>query len=280
MPTKWTTVPGWNQDHSSGPIEESISYDGQNSASVRLRGPWSSRHAVTAELLGVALNWPYVPIGAIASRIGIKPVQDGAFTTDADGLIQYEEAIVEVFFSVNEAGRLDQATDPTSGEKVLFTESLEPTIEYTSLDHKEFRWGDANGRVLNEHEAPSRRRRGMNLIRSIFGMPAISSAALDLIGKTNDTAYVSATLGLEFPAETLLWIPPTSQRSVTLNSLLSSDVQRGWNFVFKWNFKKAGHNKEWNSAKSGGADYDVIWDTVTEQVFKQFPPADMSAFLF
>ncbi len=276
----WTSQTGWAQEHNTD--QEQLSFDGMNQCSVRLRGPWATRHAVAAELLGNALVgkvWPYVPCGAIVSRCGIQGAPNASFTVDGNGLIQYDDAIIDVHFSVSGVGQTDQKTAP-DGSLVLYTESLEPTIEYISLDHKEFKWKDTNGRTLNEHEAPSRRVRGMNLIRSVFNVPAIDASAIDLVGKTNDKAYTSTVLGLDFDIETLLWIPPTSSRSVTLQGLVSGSAQRGWNFVFKWGFRRAGWNKGWQTDKSGGADWEDIYDTVTSSVYKNFPPADMSNFLF
>src|SRR5262249_6087814 len=153
-------------------------------------------------------------------------------------LIQYDQALLTVHYSVAQVGSLDSATDPTTGEEILYTENFEPTVEYQELDHLGFAWGSELGPTLTEHEAPSRARRGMNLVRSVFNAPVAPGAVLTLIGKTNKDAYTSEVLGITFDPETLLWVPPTSSRTVVKSGPFTSS-SKGYNFVFKMAFKES-----------------------------------------
>lgn len=223
------------------------------SASVTLRCAWDDRHALMTDLLGNV--WPYVTSWvkpAVCATCGSVPVPT-TYEEDGQG-IDYIEALVTANYSTREA--ID-----------LITESIEPLVEFITLDHKRFRWGSKTGDPLLEAEAPGRQMRSLNLVRSAKKVLAVPSSALTLPGYVNNTAYTSTILGLTFAIETLLFTPPSLSHTIT------TDGDPGWDMTVKLAYLPQTWNKFFR-AKSG--TYQEIFDVQESSAYKSYPLGDFS----
>lgn len=253
-------------------VRYKVTYDGQNEGSVVLRCPWADRNTIAAEILNGARIFPDANMGALAAQIEITPVPNSAYTV-VSGLIVYEHALLKVNYNVSDVGSATKKTDPVSGTQVLVEETIEPTVEYLSVDHKIFRWGSNTGPKLRENEAQTRPMYGLGLTRTVHGITSIDASILTMPGRTNDTAYDS-DLGITFEEETLLFVPQPIRRTSKTDGSVSFSV------TLKWAYKEKGWNKVWRAAKAGDDKYDIVWDTANNAQYKNFPPIDMSKFLF
>lgn len=194
------------------------------SASVTLRCAYANRWALVDSMLGVTL-WPYAG-GAnapVATTATIRPMA-GTYVADGQACV-YTDSLVTVNFSNN--------------VKDLLSESLEPTAEFLTLDYKRFRWSAPQGDPILEGEAPGRQLRGLNLVRTMYRRPSVPAECLTRVGYVNQATYTSALLGLSFPAETMLFNPPNTSRSI------KTDGTEGWTITTKFSVKPQGWNKYW-----------------------------------
>lgn len=224
------------------------------SASVVLRCDWADRNTLVADLLGNQRAWPH-STGPTAQSASIRPAET-IYTTSGQCCV-YQDALVTVQYGID--------------KQDLISESLEPTAEFLVLDYKQFRWGSAAGEPLVEGEAPGKLVRGMNLVRTLYQIEdPLPAALLTLVGKINNASYASSTLGLTFAEETLLYQPPTLQRTI---STAGNDA---WTINTKFVYKPETWNKYWRSKDQ---QYSKIF-TVDGVEFESYEPADMSDLLY
>src|SRR5687767_8762176 len=111
-------------------------------ASVQLKCLWTNRHALVADVCGNRRAWPWGAPGPVplAATAGIVPF--GQPLAPSGQMYVPEEALVTVNYTT---AIVEQGS-----------ESIEPTAEFITLDHKRFRWGSGSGALLQEDEAPGR----------------------------------------------------------------------------------------------------------------------------
>lgn len=243
-----------------GTVTENIS-KGAGDASVTLRCSWANRWLLVADIVGNRNVWPYAP-GLRGSAASIVPFPAAA-ATDGQALV-YEEALVTVKYTSKE-------------EENLVAESIEPTAEFITLDHKRFRWLDegsetpGQGDPLSEAEAPGQQLHSLMLARTHYQVePPLPVEIISLVGSANDAAYVSALLGLTFDEETLLFLPASLSRTITTSG------DRAFDISLKFPYKPSGWNRYWRAKTQ---QYAEIYDVEAEAVYKGYPLADFSAFL-
>jgi hypothetical protein len=241
-----------------GTIAESFDLDGGMSNSVTLRCAWADRYDLLADIIEGRRGWPYGSLGPVAAQAfsgSCRPAQS-EFVGFGQGCV-YSEALVTINYSTK--------------IKDLVSETLEPTAEFLTLDYKLFRWTSLAGDVLQENEAPGQLQRGLNLVRKNYRLATIPNTVLTAIGLSNATAYTSALLGnMTFPEETLLYQPPTLDRTITLAGT------EGFNLTTKFTFKPQGWNKFWRSKTQA---YEEIIVAETGVVFKPYPPGNFGSLL-
>lgn len=230
-----------------------------SSPSVFLRCTWALRHALVADLLGNRRVWPY-GLGAdppVATTAVIRTDMSQGIVSGQS--ISYVNAVVEVGYS-------------SSNEE--YSESLEPTAEFITLDYKRFRWGADDGDPIQEGEAPGRLVRTFNLVRSASRVVAVPITALTLPGAVNDAVYVSALLGLTFPAETLLFQPPQLSRTLTVGG------DNAWNMTTKFTYKAEGWNTYWRASADPPAYERMYLVDGGGAPYNGYPLEDFSDWLF
>ena len=223
-------------------------------ASVVLQCAWTDRYALLADILGNHKAWPYNG-AARATSAGLAMLASLP-TTDGQGY-QYETAQISFNYS-------------TKQDEEIISESLEPTVEFLTLDHKKFRWDSQAGDPLLEGEAPALQIKGLKLKRTYHKVETIPPEILTLQGSVNDADYVSSLLGLTFPEETLLFEPATLERSITTAGA------QAWKVTLSFSFKKETWNK-FPRMKTQQWEEIIVADDGA--VYKPYPPDDFSSLL-
>lgn len=224
-------------------------------ATVQLMCAYADRYALRADLIGNRNLWPHNPVARVVG-VGVAPFP-GVGITDGQTLT-YEKAVLTVNYSSNE-------------EEDLISESIEPTIEFITKSHKNFRWTNATGDPLNEKEAPGQQIFSMALNRTIYKLvPPLPATILTELGKCNTDAYSSSLLGLSFAAETLLFQPTSLSRTLT------TDGDRAIDLSMKFLFNSNTWNKFFRAATGV---YEEIWNVELAAVEKPYPLGNFSEFL-
>lgn len=251
------------------------------SASCTLKCAWGDRYELVEDLLDNRRPWPYRP-GLTAKTAAIDPLP-GAFTVDGQGM-QYVEALVKVAYGPQVVSETEGSSE-SSGDRAyddenpaeheapitdLMSESFEPSAEFLTLDPKRFRWNAADGDALLEGEAPGMLQLGTILVRTLYQVDVVPTKAVDSTGKVNDGNYTSKLLGVSFAPETLLYLPPSAERT------LRSDGSGTWTLTMRFSYKPNGWNKYWRAATqtwqkiyiAGGGEY------------RSYPKGNFSGLLF
>ncbi len=241
-----------------GSLSEIFSEDGITCA-VQLLCPYDLRHDVVADIVGAREFWPH---GSFTKRpfavsAGIVPFD--AKTSGNGQLLVYEKALVTVNYE-------RKKKDPDQ----IASESFEGTCEFQTLDHKPFLWTDADGDPLSEAEAPGFQVRGLNIVRTIYNMSSVPAAVLSCMGGVNDEPYVSSLLGMTFPEETMLYHPPSGDKTTDTSG---SD---GTNLTIRFGIHPVSWNKFWRSKTNA---WERIFDSRTGAEHKNYPLVDMSSLL-
>jgi hypothetical protein len=238
-----------------GSKKESASLTGFN-ASVSLKCAYADRYDLVDDLISNARSWPDFAL-AKARQASISPVYAKYTTPAGHQTCEYEDAVVTVTYS-------------TEADRDLITESIEPTAEFRTLDHRNYRWSSANGLLLNENETPGQLIRGLNIVRTLHNVPAVPAALLTLPGTVNLAAYTSVLLGLTFAPETLLFGIQPITRSIKLSG------STGYNVTVKMSYKASTWNRFWNQKTNS---YEPIYE-YGGGVVKPYVPLSFSDFLF
>lgn len=232
--------------------------------STVLRCAWNDRYELMADLLLTPRSYPAPAFALVfATSASAVPVMHSRYTEDGQECV-FEEALVTVNY-----GGPGNGDDEEGG--VIISESLEPTVEFLTLDYKNFCWGSKTGDPLLEAEAQGIQIRGHVLTRQLYNLPLVPVSYLDLDGTVNDVEYSSVLLGLTYPEETLLFTPGTISRQITM------DGTEGFTANLKFTYKKNGWNKYWRAKTQA---YEEIFVREETDPYKSYPPDDFSDWLF
>lgn len=241
-------------------VSEDMGRETGVAAKVTLRCAFADRFLLMADLIGNNRVWPNggfvippmvqnassVPFNSQYGVVGQAIVYDHALVT-----VNYSHKIVDVF-----------------------SEALEPTAEFITVDHLQFRWGSPEGEMLLPDEAPGFLLRSCNLVRTLYNLPSLPANLLSLTGMSNDADYTSTMLGVTFAEETLLFQPPMPSRTFTTTGTV------GWTLQMKFSYKPEGWNKFWRpSMGTGEGGWDEIHH-VKGGRYKPHPPANFAVYLF
>lgn len=226
-------------------------------AQVTLRVPYADRHNLVKEICGGRLPYPNGSSGKtpLACMAGIvAEASAGAFSGNQS--INSAYALVTITFS-------NQITD-------AFSESLEPTCSFASLDHRLFSW--TNGDPVLEEEKPGFLIRGLNLVRHIYDVQGTFTTDLvTLVGSTNQAAYTSAPLGgMVFAIDTLLYCAPVINRKVDSLNVTKYDIEK------KFTYQPQGWNAFFRTKTSA---WETIVYNATGAPYVLYPQADFSNIL-
>jgi hypothetical protein len=232
-------------------------------ASVQLMCAWNDRHLLAADIVGFARDWPHGTgiIKPQATSAAIEPFESAGSRDDQ--AMAYEHALVTVNYTIDDRSPAD-----------LASESIEPSVEYITVDHRRFRWGSATGPPILEQEAPGKPIYSIALVRTIYNLPSIPASILTLPGTCNQSSYSSDILGLTFPAESLAFMSPSMQRTITI------DGDKGWTLTLKWAFREGGWNQFWRpQLNSGAGGWQALHVAGQSGPYKNITPVGYGAFL-
>jgi len=212
-------------------VEKASAFNGI-SCSVQLMCLWDERWDLVDDIMGNPRTWPYVTTGFTPAPVEatLREWPQGAKwgTDGAEQACSFEFAAVQFDYS---SQLLENAV-----------ETIEPSMEAMPLDHRLFTWGTGNGQSLAENEAPPRILRSLIFGRTRYNLGALPATFLSAIGCTNDAPYSSASLGITFATDTLLYLPAPASRS------FYNVGAGGYTATFKFAYKPDGWNKYWRAS--------------------------------
>lgn len=236
-------------DEMHGTLQESVTKEGLT-ASVQVKVPWADRYTIIDDIIGLRRTYPYAPSsGAVATTGGSRPF--GGSSQSTQGL-SYEHAIVTINYE-------QRNTETFAG--TVYSESVEPSAEFLTLDHNDFRWGAADGDEVLETEAPGRLETGFDYVQNLYELSSIPNAVLSTIGHVNQSFHYAAILGFNFPPETLLYVIPSTSRE------LDSQGNGKWKLTLRTSFKPNGWNKYWRAKNK---QYESIYIAGGDE-YKNYP---------
>lgn len=169
----------------------------------RLKCAWSDRITLLRELDSVEnVSWPYGdgPSDAFLFKVDDDPLGRQTEPIDAvEHKATYDYAILTCWYA-NEGPRL-------YGNQ-LITESLSSDYSGATLPYCNFRWDSGVGTLLHPQEAPKIELYSFvltQIFHRVYGVPTWVKARMR---RVNPLAYATYSLGLVFPAETMLYQPP------------------------------------------------------------------------
>jgi len=238
-----------------GTRSEGRDRDGNGTVSVTLQCAWTDRWSLADDIVGNQLAYPDAA-NLFGKSASIRPLaSQGAASSQS---IEYTDALVTITYA-----NLDPSEGEESGEDLL-SESLEPTAEFMTLDYHDFIWSDDSS-PLKEGEAPGKLILGLEYQRTLYKQTSIPGSVLTLPGHVNSNSVTASTLGLTFPAGTLLYKCPTLNRTIT------SDGEYRWTINYKYSVRYTGWNKYWRASSGAWAEIK----TKAGATYKSYPEAAM-----
>ena len=228
-------------------------------ATVELLTPWALRYALCEDIFGGnPLVYPPAPWSrAFAKEASCVPFGDGIPSADKK-YNDYHKALVTVTFSFDSKG--PQTTE-------LISESLEPTAEFLTLDAKDLRWGSQGGDEMGDGDGPGVLLRGFNWVYTQHMVMNVPAAILTLASCCNAASVYARLLGLTFPAQTLLYQPPTLERKITVQQI------EAWKITHRFSYKPNGWNKFWNPKTQS---WSYVYHKDSSSPLIPYPPANFN----
>jgi len=236
-----------------------------------LQCDWADRLTLYKELLGyteqsgdtVIYHQPHAyPHNKrlFADEITTRP--EGPEENPADSsVMEWKKALLTVQYRVPPFGVVPDDTEPP---ETLVSESLEPSAQFLTLNGRKVYWDNAQAQPLGEDYDFSFPVRQMDWVYTRHQMPWIPAAVTTLVGTCNEAEMTSATLGLTFPPETLLFGTPQLSRDIT------NEGYQAWRATFRFTYKPSGWNTVYNKATG---QFAKIYDENGNQL-KPITPAD------
>ncbi len=247
------------------------------SAVRRLKVAWADRHTLKTELLGD--DYPLISgTNAICTSASSVPIL--AQNKGTGSVSSFDYAIVTASYEV-ETIELNYVGERTSI-------SIEPKAEFLTIGARNLRWTNNAGSQVRDEESPGLLMVGFDYIIEKQNIQTLDRAVVQgLIGHVNKAAVKPTARGLEnwaFPAETLLFNPPSIQRitdalsvprwNVTyrltykpnIDTTVTPNVERGWNYFWR------------ADAATGIAKFDAMFIASGAQ-YKPYPPGDFTGVL-
>lgn len=205
-----------------------------------LKCAWGSKETLEAELRGGVTLYgnqmtytkpaPYPGDANIfPSEIRSRPF--GAKIVGTAEIAVYEFALLDIMYE-----RPPYGVNEANPNEVLISESLEASAEYITLPNRQLYWDTAGEDPLNSSEAPGLLIHTVDWVYTIHYMPYIFEEYLSYVGAVNLSALYSTTLGITFPAQTLLYNPPTMNRQIT------TDGVSCWELTCRFTYRYNGWN--------------------------------------
>jgi hypothetical protein len=216
---------------------QSIIAPGHFTAIRRLMCAWDDRQTLRKEILTYPDSlYPdtYRPEGltGVAIKARIDPHPGRITGVDSGTLASYDYAVLTVTYA---SLLMEYYGQP---DKLFMRERMQPTTEFLTDGTHYLFWDD--GTRLPDDQCPQRLYRSFDLVRTYYQIPIVPAAVMSLVGCCNSDVVPAPFLGLSFPAQTLLWQPCTTNRT------LMASGNAAWNATFRLSYRPNGWNKFWN----------------------------------
>ena len=239
--------------------------------SVRLRTLWADRYTVLDDIIS---NWRPYPnlLGtagaflAFAATGAITPVGKSDRAVAGEQSLTYEHALLQIQYKPMNYGEPPTPGDPS----ILFTESLEPNVEFLTVPHIDLVWNADGTEGVKPEDAPGLLLSSFDYVQSQFRVASLVADFVNHVGHVNNAAIVSSLLGFTFPIETLYFNPPTLDR--TINTLGASM----WNITTRFSYRPQTWNKFLRPDEVGVNNWSPMYVKSGGTVFKPYPLADFS----
>ena len=262
---------------------ETRAREGGNTASLTAKVAWSERYDFMADVIENRRAWPYdLTSSMLAKSCTCVPLAEAGI--ESGQVINYNFALITVNYdqsavnagegsSESSGAPAYESPDPEEHEPPitdLMSESFEPSVEFLTLDPKFFAWGAANGSKLEPEEAPGMQQFGAVLVRTLYDVDVVPTKAVTNMGKVNDGNYSSQLLGVSFAPETLLYLPPSMNRTIR------SDGANAWTLTLRFSYKHTEWNKFWRVSAQA-------WQSLYVKgggIYRNYPTGNFSSLLF
>lgn len=206
-----------------GSPKETLSLNGFTATRV-IKTPWATRAQIQRDLLRT--TFPGAEDNIICTSTSSVPLLGR--NLGVDHIAAYDFAIITLQY--------EPITAPIvgAGDRVITTETIEPTSEFLTVGVNNLRWEEKEGDQVTEEQAPGQLHVGFDYVITQEGLKEFPTNLLDLVGKVNDVAVSPISEGLDvlvFPPETLLYNPPS------ISPGFDSDGNRIWNVTYRLTFK-------------------------------------------
>jgi len=193
-------------------------------ATVTLRCKWSDRYEIAQDIVNNVRGYPrrlsvgtgpqgqdefiaWCTGGAIAPA-GKMDIAD--FSCEYTNMGDYDQALITLNYSSGGSG----GGGGSPGEGTIFVESFEPNAEMLKIPGEGFYYeGDKDEVPLTDQQSPSKLILSFDYIQTRFDLATIPPEVLTHVGSVNSKKIYSSLLGLTFAPKTLLFNPPTLNRS-------------------------------------------------------------------
>jgi hypothetical protein len=217
---------------------------------------WADRWTLAEEFW--LTGWPYattVP-PCVAVSIRMRPLDSGPQEDGGVTKAKYTYAELDIGYTTNYLRN-----------NRLITETLDFAVNGLSLNSNDFAWQDAPNVVTGSLpvivDAPL-----LTYTYSVMNAPSIPSAAVSLVGCTNNAIMTAYSWGLNFDVECLLYLGCRLSKTIVIGSRTS--------LAYSYTFHARGAS--WNKFfRSSDVSYQYYVLRGTSTVFKPYPPADLSA---
>lgn len=254
-----------------GSPTEGLTRAGIKTATRKLECAWTDRWTLMAELLDEEYE---NESGTLMKNTSNTCAPIPAANTGATTVAAYEKAIITASYSILSV-TLEE--DEAGEEK---SERIEPVAEFLTIGVTNLKWTGAAGRAVEADEAPGKLFVGFDYVFTKTFQDDLPASVLDLIGTVNAGAVHPTSAGMEtwtFAAETLLYQPPTIQRTINSIGELTWTVQYRFTYKPNWDGANArGWNYYWNQKRAASAGFDLLWDVDNAAQYKQYPTGDFT----
>lgn len=235
-----------------GSPQESWGAKGLN-ATVTLRCLWADRYTVMADIVDNNRQYPLSStVKSFAMSGSIQGDGQSDLATTGQHSIEYQHAILTINYKP-----IDYYDPGSGGDLQLFSEALEGSGEFLTLDNTGMTW-DAAALLPLDNQNFGKLMLSFDYVQVQYGLASIHADHMTRVQKVNSVAVTTKLLGYIFPIETLLYHGPSMSRQITTGGT------GAWTLTARFSFRPDGWNKVWrNKTKAFATVYHdgVAYDT-------------------
>jgi hypothetical protein len=227
----------------------------------------------TEILWGNNSGWPtaYGGVNAYAIKCSSKPMP-GKFSDAGNGYGSFDSYEVLVEYSTNAIN---------INNSIIGWEKLYPFEHITPVQSPDKRFDSATGDPIMPHQLPHLVQCGDTYIRGYNNAPAVPAAVLYYKRCVNNAPVACFSLGVVFPAQTLMF------NTYTANRIWKRTGPENFNLAYEFRFlpnvtksrQILGWNSVWNPDADGGAgDFVTMWGSSSQYI--PYPAVDFNALFY